>query len=849
MDGNHLVELLDKHFPSAFWEEYDYFFKYFNAMKKESETIKDVSAIGQKEPIPLEDIYVSLKVSEKREYEIPIKKEIDRKEWMIEKEKSKREKKFDADEAAKELDRLVIVGVPGSGKTTLLKHLALKFCKENLETQKRTTVPILIQLRQFSESNMDLRKYIDKVAEQYDFPKARDFIEKDLRKGKCELLLDGFDELATRERQREVTHQIEEFIREYPKNRFIVTSRVAGYHDELKGFQRLELMEFDNEQKKRFITNWFGRTNPKKARLMTKIMKENERIGAIARNPLMISMIAIIYEEDRELPQRRVELYQRCVEVLLSKWDVKRRIKNKYDAKAKEKLLRKLALETHISEKRTFTREEVLEKFSYYLPEFNIEKKKADDVLNEIVKRNGLLKEISIDEYDFLHLSFLEYLAGLELREKKDYETLLQHLYDPWWEEVILLFAGFDRDATELIVQIQKKEKTDERFKEDIFHSNLILMGKCIADSDYTDVGIRTQLVNDLWHLYRTAKYSSLKEKAIGVLSLIKSERIFNSLIEDLNNEDSHVRASAADALGRIGSERAVELLIETLNDDNGEVRWRAADALGEIGSEKAAKPLAEALNDDDDEVKWRAADALGRIGSEKAVKPLIKALNDNDDEVRKVAAFALGEIGSEKAVKPLTRTLNDEDKHVRWSAAFALGKLGSENAVELLARGLGNEDSDQKSILGVLAEVGSEKTVEQLIRALKDEDSYVRESAADALGKLESKRAVEQLIRTLEDENLDVRASAADALGRIGSEKAVEPLIKALKDEDSYVRERAAFALGMIESEVAVEPLIEALKDEGRWAGEKVKDAAFDSLEKISRKTKKKIALESIHI
>ena len=75
IDGNQLVELLENHLPSTFWEEYDYFNKYFEAMKKDFETIKDVSAIGQREPIPLEDIYVLLRVSEKtREREIPIEK-------------------------------------------------------------------------------------------------------------------------------------------------------------------------------------------------------------------------------------------------------------------------------------------------------------------------------------------------------------------------------------------------------------------------------------------------------------------------------------------------------------------------------------------------------------------------------------------------------------------------------------------------------------------------------------------------------------------------------------------------------------------------------------------------------
>ncbi len=72
-DGTKLIDLIDKHMKSFFWNEYDYFHRYFNAMKKDFETIKDISAIGQKDPIPLEQMYVSLKVSEKtREHEIPL---------------------------------------------------------------------------------------------------------------------------------------------------------------------------------------------------------------------------------------------------------------------------------------------------------------------------------------------------------------------------------------------------------------------------------------------------------------------------------------------------------------------------------------------------------------------------------------------------------------------------------------------------------------------------------------------------------------------------------------------------------------------------------------------------------
>ena len=101
VDGNHLVDLLDEYLPSAFWEEYDYFSRYFNAMKREFETIKDVSAIGQREPISLENIYVTLQLSEKPEHEAPYDRKIVGIEWMIREKERKRKRVFNANEAIK----------------------------------------------------------------------------------------------------------------------------------------------------------------------------------------------------------------------------------------------------------------------------------------------------------------------------------------------------------------------------------------------------------------------------------------------------------------------------------------------------------------------------------------------------------------------------------------------------------------------------------------------------------------------------------------------------------------------------------------------------------------------------
>jgi HEAT repeat protein len=821
VDGNQLVALLEKHLPSAFWEEYDYFNKYFSAMKNDFETIEDISAIGQKEPVPLENIYVSLRLGEKMvEYKTPIEKE--RKifeEELIKRQVERyaeREKIIDSERAVKDYDKLVIVGAPGSGKTTLLRHLALKSCRENLEKQERTCVPIPIELREFSKSGKDLREYIDEVFEKYQFPKAKAFVEKDLKEGKCMLLLDGFDELATKERQEKIAEQLQEFVGKYHKSQIIFTSRIAGYHDELRGFTKLELMEFDDKQIERFIENWFGKSNPEKAKSMFDAIKENEQIKALARNPLMIAIIAIIHEEDRELPRKRADLYNRCVEVLLSKWDVQKKLKKIYASEKKEFILRKLAFYAHSNNKRTMTEKEIIDKMLKYFPQVQLKREDEKPFLDEIWQRSYLLRQISMDSYDFLHLSFQEYFTALELKEQEDgISTIIKHLLEPWWEEPILLYAGISKDATALIKRIKKE------VPEDIFYSNLMLFGKCVADADFTEPHLREEIINELWSLYQTAEFSFLKEKAIEVLALIKPDNVIDSLIKKLEDKDSDVRMSAAEALGSIGSKKAIETLINVLTTDkDSKVRESAAFALGGIGSEKAVESLINVLSTDkDSDVRSSTAFALGGIGSEKTIESLIDALStDKESDIRWSATFALGRIGSELAIEPLIKALStDKDSYVRWSAAFALGRIGSELAIEPLIKSL-STDKENSIVRGNVAEalgrIGSELAIEPLIKALfTDEESYVRWRAAEALGRIGSELAIGALIEALNTtEDSAVRERAADALGHIGGERAVELLIEALTTKEGDVRWRAAEALGHIGSEKAIELLIEAL-------------------------------------
>jgi HEAT repeat protein len=194
-----------------------------------------------------------------------------------------------------------------------------------------------------------------------------------------------------------------------------------------------------------------------------------------------------------------------------------------------------------------------------------------------------------------------------------------------------------------------------------------------------------------------------------------------------------------------------------------------------------------------------RLAGAVKYGFQEKTVGSLMREIEER--KIPKLYSIKfLDETISDKAVDPLIRALKDSDYFVRQNAAEALGKIGSD------------------------------KVVGALIRALKDSDSYMRRNAAEALGKIGSDKAVDSLILGLKDSDDFVRRKAAEALIKIGSDKAVDPLILALKDSDGYMRWNATEALGKIGSDKAVDPLMLALKD----SDDSVRRNAADALIKI---------------
>jgi HEAT repeat protein len=118
-----------------------------------------------------------------------------------------------------------------------------------------------------------------------------------------------------------------------------------------------------------------------------------------------------------------------------------------------------------------------------------------------------------------------------------------------------------------------------------------------------------------------------------------------DSLIKDLKDRDSSVRASAAKSLGNLNDSRAIDPLIQAFKDKNSSVKVNAEKSLVKLGKQSVG-PLIHALCDEDSSVRDLAAKTLGDLKDIQALEPLIYTLeDDNFFVIQNDDAIALGKI------------------------------------------------------------------------------------------------------------------------------------------------------------------------------------------------------------
>ena len=371
--------------------------------------------------------------------------------------------------AVNNYSKLMVLGKPGAGKTTFLKYLAIQCIDGSLQSDK---VPIFITLRNFAEAKNHLMAYIDqcflncKVSEHQ--------IAEIISSGKCLILLDGLDEVKEEDNKR-VLREIREFSEQYHENRFVITCRIAAKEYVFQNFTEVEVADFNDEQIKEFSQKWFNSNIDKYEKFIDKLA-ESQPIKELATNPLLLTLLCLVFEEQGKFKKNRSELYEKGLDLLLERWDNTRGIERdkvyqNLSTKRKQDLLSKIAITTFKEKNYFFKQREVegyINEYIRNLPEAATDKAALElnskAVLKSIEAQHGILIERSQGIYSFSHLTFHEYFTARKIVNcsnpdtlKYNLEGLVSHITENRWREVVLLAVEMSNNAN-ILLQLMKQE-------------------------------------------------------------------------------------------------------------------------------------------------------------------------------------------------------------------------------------------------------------------------------------------------------------------------------------------------------------------------------------------------------
>ena len=200
-----------------------------------------------------------------------------------------------------------------------------------------------------------------------------------------------------------------------------------------------------------------------RASLFLSAVKEHVRTDELSRNPLLCLAMIEIYRFSHRLPEARVNIYDKIIELLLSQHPAARAHAAYAETPAKQlgiqehdlrEMLIRLAVDLQhnvAGELRNITHcrgvcAEFLRGDTYGLGLTPAEAGRlARDTIEHLISQYGLLVERSPDEIDFVHLSIQEYLTAESISRKEE-SVQLEWLDSVWmapeWRECVTSWFG-----------------------------------------------------------------------------------------------------------------------------------------------------------------------------------------------------------------------------------------------------------------------------------------------------------------------------------------------------------------------------------------------------------------------
>jgi len=251
-------------------------------------------------------------------------------------------------------------------------------------------------------------------------------IQRLLNSGDFVFFLDGYDEITSIKKEK-VTKEIDDLVKLYNKNYYLLTSRPYTEIDLLPLFHNFVVCELSDEDINQFIKKQIP---IEEKELSDKIIEavnsqENFSYKSFLSNPLLLSMFILTFQSYSSIPQKRSEFYSQVFDALFSVHDSMSKlafVREKQCGLSKEQIIEVLKLFSFLS----YFEEKFVFNGTYMDEKFKIIKEKKKHISFDNTKLTidlqvaiGILNKEGTD-YTFPHRSLQEYFAALYISSLSD---------------------------------------------------------------------------------------------------------------------------------------------------------------------------------------------------------------------------------------------------------------------------------------------------------------------------------------------------------------------------------------------------------------------------------------------
>ncbi len=360
--------------------------------------------------------------------------------------------------------KLVIEGKPGGGKTTFVRWIAWMLCRPAGPPPELPVrgFPLWIrisQLDQHIENVLSTRQAGDPTTPEdprwiahflatQGWNLDEDFFKEKLEAEDTILLLDGLDEAANTARRARIVGTIKRAADQYACQ-VVVTTRPGAHEGRatLAGFEQASIEDLDDPGIENFLLQWcrwLKRGDEAAAQGYLAELRAAVTVPSLhilARNPLMLTALAVLHLRRNVLPQQRAQLYEQIME-----WLTEQAVEKHPDLSKDERLRRFGSLALAMQGWKGRMRLQIgIETAAQLIARADLPSEQASDFFEQAQVDSGIIT-LRGGEIAFWHRSFQEYLAARTLANLPDAKLRLRarrFLYLPEGREVLPLLAGY----------------------------------------------------------------------------------------------------------------------------------------------------------------------------------------------------------------------------------------------------------------------------------------------------------------------------------------------------------------------------------------------------------------------